>query len=242
MYIGVLKIGEILFPFFSSIQKEQDDRIADLLFRASWVLNLLAAVVLGALIPVAGPLLHAWTGEEVAMETQGLLVVLAVAGLLGCASNVFAYYLLANGRSRSNAMIALVTAVVTLTTSAIALPYFGWQAAGWSACLAMVAQIIVTTVLVRQSFKVADVWPRVAHFVLLPLGTGIVTAIALRYLFGPRLLEQTPHWWFVGAAYVIAAGIIFAVVVAVSRMGPYGAVCWRDLRAVVSRFVPQRLT
>ena len=242
MYIGVLKIGEILFPFFSSMQKEQDDRIADLLFRASWVLNLLAAVVLGALIPVAGPLLYAWTGKEVAMETQGLLVVLAVAGMLGCASNVFAYYLLANGRSRSNAMIALVTAVVTLTTSAIALPYFGWQAAGWSACLAMVAQIIVTTVLLRQSFKVADVWPRVAHFVLLPLGTGIVTAIALRYLFGQRLLEQTPHWWFVGAAYGIAAGIIFAVVVAVSRMGPYGAVCWRDLRAVVSRFVPQRLT
>ena len=71
MYIGVLKIGEILFPFFSSVQKESDDRIADLLFRASWVLNLLAAIVLGALIPVAGPLLYAWTGEEVAVEDPG---------------------------------------------------------------------------------------------------------------------------------------------------------------------------
>jgi O-antigen/teichoic acid export membrane protein len=242
MYIGVLKIGEILFPFFSSVQKEPDDRIADLLFRASWVLNLLAAIVLGALIPVAGPLLHAWTGEEVAVQTQGLLVVLAVAGILGCASNVFAYYLLANGRSRSNAMIAVVTAAITLITSATALPYFGWQAAGWSACFAMVAQIIVTTVLVRQTFKVTDVWPRVAHFVLLPLGTGIVTAIALRYLVGQRLFEQTPHWWSVGAAYGIAAGIIFVVVVAVSRIGPYGAVCWRDLRAVLSRLVPVRLT
>jgi O-antigen/teichoic acid export membrane protein len=242
MYIGVLKIGEILFPFFSSVQKEPDDRIADLLFRACWVLNLLAAVVLGALIPVAGPLLYVWTGAEVAMETQGLLVVLAVAGILGCASNVFAYYLLANGRSRSYAMIAVVTAVVTLVTSATALPYFGWQAAGWSACLAMFAQIIVTTVLVRQSFKVTDVWPRVAHFVFLPLGTGILTAMALRYLFGQRLSDQTPHWWFVGAAYGIAAGIIFVVVVAVSRIGPYGALCWRDLRAVVRRFVPVRLT
>jgi O-antigen/teichoic acid export membrane protein len=242
MYIGVLKIGEILFPFFSSVQKEPDDRIADLLFRASWVLNLLAAIVLGALIPVAGPLLYAWTGEEVAVKTQGLLVVLAVAGILGCASNVFAYYLLANGRSRSYAMIAVVTAVVTLITSATALPYFGWQAAGWSACLAMFAQIIVTTVLVRQSFKVTDVWPRVAHFVLLPLGTGILTAMALRYLVGQQLSDQTPHWWFVGAAYGIAAGIIFVVVVAVSRIGPYGALCWRDLRAVVRRFVPVRLT
>ena len=95
MYIGVLKIGEILFPFFSSLHKESTERIADLLFRSSWVLNLLAATLLGALIPVAGPLLYAWTGKEVAVETEGLLVVLAVAGMLGCASNVFAYYLLA---------------------------------------------------------------------------------------------------------------------------------------------------
>jgi hypothetical protein len=89
---------------------------------------------------------------------------------------------------------------------------------------------------------VVDVWPRVAHFVLLPLGTGIVTAIALRYLVGQQLFDQPPHWWLVVASYGIAAGIIFVVVVAVSRMGPYGAVCWRDLRAIVNRFVPVRLT
>ena len=147
MYIGVLKIGEILFPFFSSLHKESTERIADLLFRSTWVLNLLAATLLGALIPVAGPLLYAWTGKEVAVETEGLLVVLAVAGMLGCASNVFGYYLLASGRSRSNALIALVTAVVTITTSAIALPAFGWQAAGLSACLGMIAQIVITMVL-----------------------------------------------------------------------------------------------
>ena len=33
VYIGVLKVGEILFPFFSALQKETDDRKADLLFR-----------------------------------------------------------------------------------------------------------------------------------------------------------------------------------------------------------------
>ena len=236
-----MKIGEILFPFFSSLQKESSDRIADLLFRSSWVLNVLAASVLGALIPVAGPLLHAWTGREVAIETQGLLVVLAVAGMLGCASNVFAYYLLANGRSRSNALIALVTAVVTLATSAVALPYFGWKAAGWSACLGMIAQIVATMVLLRQSFSLTDMWPRVAHFVLLPLGTGIVTAIALRYFVAERLFDHVPHWWFVGLSYGLAAGIIFVVVVAVSRIGPYGATCWQDLRVIASRFLPGKV-
>src|SRR6266478_661472 len=193
VYIGILKIGEILFPFFSSLQKESNDRVADLLFRSSWVLNLLAAAVLGALLPVAGPLLQAWTGREVATESQGLLVVLAVAGMLGCASNVFVYYLLANGRSRSNATIAMVTAVATLATSALALPYWGWQAAGWSTCLSMIAQIVVTMVLLRQSFRLDDMWFRAFHFVLLPLATGIVTGLALRYFVGSGLYDETPH-------------------------------------------------
>jgi O-antigen/teichoic acid export membrane protein len=241
VYIGILKIGEILFPFFSSMQKESSERIADLLFRSSWVLNLLAATALGALIPVAGPLLYAWTGRQVAIEAQGLLVVLAVAGMLGCASNVFAYYLLANGRSRSSAMIALTTAVVTVATSAVALPHFGWQAAGWSACLGMIAQIVVTMALLRQSFSLVDMWPRIAHFLLQPLATGIVTAIVLRYFAEARLFDQAPHWWFVGIAYGVSAGIIFVVVVAVSGIGPYGGTCWRDMRAIAERFLPGRL-
>ena len=241
IYIGILKIGEILFPFFSSLQKESGDRMAELLFRSCWVLNVLAATALGALIPVAGPLLHVWTGKEVAIETQGLLVVLAAAGMLGCASNVFVYYLLANGRSRSTALIALVTAVVTLATSAAALPHFGWQAAGWSACLGMIAQVVVTMFLLRQSFRVAGMWPRVAHFVLLPLGTGLLTAIALRYLAGERLFDQAPHWWLVGGTYGVAACIIFVVVVAVSTIGPYGGTCWRDIRAIAGRFLPGKV-
>ena len=241
VYIGILKIGEILFPFFSSLQREASDRVADLLFRSSWVLNLLAASALGGLVPVAGPLLYVWTGRQVAVETQGLLVVLAGAGMLGCASNVFAYYLLANGRSRSSAMIALTTAAVTLATSAAALPYFGWRAAGWSACLGVIVQIAVTMVLLRRSFSLVDMWPRMIHFVLQPLATGMVTAFALRYVAGEWLFNQAPHWWLVGIAYGTAATVIFVAVIAVSRMGPYGETCWRDIRAIVGRFLPGRL-
>ncbi|NOJ43539.1 lipopolysaccharide biosynthesis protein [Bradyrhizobium australiense] len=237
MYIGILKIGEILFPFFSALQGESSDRKADLLFRSSWILNVLAASALGALVPVAGPLLHIWTGAEVAVEAQRVLVVLSIAGMLGCSANVFAFYLLANGRSRSNALISFVTAAFTLSTSAVALPQFGWQAAGWSACIGMMAQIVTTIILLRQSFSIAGMWSRVAHFVLLPLGTGIVTALVLRHSTQEGLFEQAPHWWYVGGLYCLAAGIIFVVVVTVSRVGPHGAACWRDLRVIASRLL-----
>ena len=241
MYIGILKVGEILFPFFSALQKESSDRRADLLFRSSWILNVLAASALGALIPVAGPLLYLWTGPEVAAEAQRVLVVLSIAGMLGCSANVFAFYLLADGRSRSNALISFVTAVFTLVTSAVVLPHFGWQAAGWSACVGMTAQIVTTVILLRQSFSLAGLWSRVAHFVLLPLGTGIVTALVLRLSVQDRLFDQAPHWWYVGCLYCLAASIIFIVVVTTSRAGPHGAVCWRDLRVIAGRFLPVKV-
>lgn len=238
MYIGVLKVGEILFPFFSTLQKEADDRKADILFRSSWVLNVLAASALGGLIPVAGPLLRLWTGAEVAAEAQNVLVTLSIAGILGSGTNVFAFYLLAQGRSGSNALISLLTGAVTLATSAIALPYFGWQAAGWSACFGMVAQMVITMSLLRRRFCLAGMCSRMVHFVWVPLGIGIAAALALRYGFRSTQLDHVLGWWYMVAVYLLAAGIIFVLAVAASRAGPYGATCWGDLRVIAGRFLP----
>jgi O-antigen/teichoic acid export membrane protein len=238
VYIGVLKLGEVLFPFFSTLQTEADGRKVDLLFRSSWVLNVIAASAIGGLVPVAGPLLHLWTGAEVAAEGQRVLVTLSIAGILGSSANVFAFYLLAQGRSRSNALIALSTGVATLAASAVALRYFGWQAAGWSACFGMIAQLITTVILLRRSFNLAGMWLRLVHFVLMPLGAGIATALALRYGLHGTSFGDAPSWLQVGSVYVVAAGIIFVVAVAVSQIGAYGATCRRDLQAIARRLLP----
>jgi len=239
VYIGILKVGDILFPFFSSLQKEEPSRMADLLFRSSWVLNMLGASALGALIPVAGPLLKAWAGTEVAIETQGLLVVLAAAGILGCTANVFGYFLLANGRSRDLASIAVATALATLATSAVLLPLFGWKAAGWSACSGMLAQFAITVTLLRRKFETSDIASRFVHLVLQPLATGIVVAVGLRYLLAERFFDIPPKWWFVGIAYAISAGLIFMAIVAVSAISPYRRTCLQDLFAIARHLLPQ---
>ncbi|RXG94533.1 lipopolysaccharide biosynthesis protein [Bradyrhizobium zhanjiangense] len=240
VYIGVLKIGEILFPFFSTLQKEDDDRKVDLLLRSSWVLNVLAASALGGLIPVAGALLYRWTGAEVAAEAHLVLVVLAISGILGSSANVFAFYLLSQGRSSSNALISLVTGIFTLATSVIALPYFGWQAAGWSSCVGMVAQMVVTVLLLRRTFSLSAMWSRMVHFALIPLGTGIAVALALRSQLSHVLFDHWPSWWYVVSLYGASAATIFVAAVAASQLGPYRAVCWRDLRIIMTRFLPFR--
>ena len=142
-----------------------------------------------------------WTGAEVASKTQRLLVVLAVAGMLGCSLNVFAYYLLANGRSRSNALISLVTAAVTLATSAIALPISdGRRRAGapasacsrrspspWSCC--------------GKAFRSTGMWSRVAHFVLLPLANRHRDGARVALFRWATVVRAPPHWWLVGVSY-----------------------------------------
>lgn len=235
VYIGVLKVGEILFPFFSSLQKEANDRKADLLFRASWILNVLATSALGGLPTVASPLLQLWTGADVSVEAQHVLVVLSIAGMLGSSMNVFAFYFLAQGQSSSNALIAVFTGLFTLATSAIALPCFGWPAAGWSACVGMTAQMAIVVLLLRRHFIIPSMWLRLTHFVLAPIVAGIVASLALRYVLRGAQLDQATSWWYVGALYVLAASAVFVLAVAISQAGPYGAICWRDLRAIVSR-------
>ena len=242
VYIGVLKVGEILFPFFSMLQKEAREHRLDLLLRASWMLNLLAAAALGAIIPAAGPVLDLWTGPRVAAEAELTLVTLSVAGILGCGANAFMFYLLAEGRSRASAIIAFVTAAFTLVTSVLVLPTFGWQAAGWSACAGMFAQIVTVFLLLSSSFDRARDWSRVFHFVAQPLLTAIVVALVLRHVVSAFASSSVPPWWMVGGLYGAGVAVIFAAVVAVSLLGPYGKTCARDLQSVWRRLSTLRAT
>ena len=100
----------------------------------------------------------------------------------------------------------------------------------------------VTMLLLRQSFEHAGHVVARRAFCIAAAGNrhrdGARVAISRR---ATQLFDHAPHWWSVGAAYGVAAGIIFVVVVAVSRLGPYGAVCWRDLRVIASRFLPVKV-
>jgi O-antigen/teichoic acid export membrane protein len=240
IYIGVFKIGEVLFPLFSSMLTETQERQADVLFRTSWLLNLLAVSVLGGVIPIAGDILSLWTNAEVAAEGEQVLVVLALAGILGSGSNVFAFYLLGSGQTRANALISLVTAIVILSTSALVLPVYGWQAAGWSSCAGMTAQMIVMVLLMRRTFKLKDAFSRIAHFVLMPLAVGALTALALRQGLAEIVNAHAAAWWQIGTWYFLSVCLVGGMVVAASSLGPHGPICRRDLWRIVGHFLPAR--
>ena len=76
------------------------------------------------------------------------------------------------------------------------------------------------------------------HFVVIPLATGIAIALVLRSQLGHTAFDQAPSWWYVVSLYGVSAAVIFVAAVAASQLGPYRAVCSRDLRIIISRFLP----
>ena len=78
---------------------------------------------------------------------------------------------------------------------------------------------------------------------LIPLSillVGLVVVIAIAAALAPALLPAGDRMG--GESQSVAAGVIFVVVVFVSRLGPHGAACWRDLRVIASRFLPVKAT
>jgi len=104
----------------------------------------------------------------------------------------------------------------------------------------MTAQLVTIVALMGETFGRTQIWPRVVHFSIVPLATGIVVALLLRHLVNEMNVCPDPRWWSVGTLYLLAAAIILAAVVAVSLAGPFGATCRRDLRSILLRFAPVR--
>jgi O-antigen/teichoic acid export membrane protein len=234
VYIGILKLGETLFPFFSARIAGDSQGLGDVFFRSCWFLNMIAASALGGLIPVAGDLLRVWTNAAVASEAELVLVILSIAGILGSAANVLTFFLLAAGKTRALALLSWSSTAVILLTAAIALPLFGWPAAGWSTLMGMTTQLIIGTFLLGAHFKTDGMWARIAHSVLVPLGTAVLLALILRHLAGHIALSG---WLHILVAYAVSAGIICAAIVMVSIWGKAGHAARHDLLFVTRRLL-----
>jgi hypothetical protein len=123
----------------------------------------------------------------------------------------------------------------------LVLPAFGWRAAGWSACVGMLAQIVTVFSLLSKAFDQPGGWARVFHFVVQPLLTGIVVGLVLRAAVDALFAAFALPWWAVGALYGAAALVIFGTAVAGSLLGPYGKICRRDLESVWRRLSSLRV-
>ena len=236
-YIGVAKAGEVLFPVFSAEADSTRERQADLYFRAAWMLNLLAACLLGPLLPLSEDILRIWTDPATAREAELVLFILTLGGLLGCGVNALAYFTMGLARTHLNFILAIVTAVISVSTSAMLLPRYGLAAAGVGAVLAMLAQLVAGIVISNRLFGNRR-FERQLFSVIGPL------AIAITIGCGLRLADvlPTPTGWLglIGLSAAVAAAIA-AVTMASTYLSTAGIASRRDIAGIISRYLPARL-
>jgi O-antigen/teichoic acid export membrane protein len=229
VYIGVLKLSEVLFPHFSRMDAN-DPRREDVMFRTSWIMTLIATAALGAIIPVADAILRIWTNNDVANEASAILITLSLAGMLGSGTNVFMFFLLGSGDARTNAFISLFTAAFVILSSAALIPLFGWSAAGTATLIGMIAQLALLTVIIFYRFKSRHIIKKLLFSIIIPIMVGVFVSICLMFI----LANYSSHHGFitVGLCYAFCALTISIAVIVVSLLGPYGDICLNDLKSI----------
>jgi len=178
-YIGVMRTGDALFPQFSVNASEALERQSEIFFRASWMLNLVAGMVIAPLLAWAPSLLLVWVGPETSRFAAPVLEVLTVGGLLGCAGNVFTLYSLGVAKTRYTAMLSVATAVTTAISSVLLLRRYGFAAAGVGGVAGMLVNVVVMIWLTRRHFGDLAQARRICTAIALPIGTALAIAAAL---------------------------------------------------------------
>lgn len=236
-YIGVAKAGEVLFPVFSAEADSSRERQADLYFRAAWMLNLLAACMLGPLLPLSEDILRIWTDAATAREAQSVLFILTLGGLLGCGVNALAYFTMGLARTHLNFILAVITATISCTASAILLPRYGLAAAGVGTLLAMVAQLVAGIIISEQLFGNGRM-NRQMFSIIGPLAIAIAVGCGLRFA---AVLPHPAGWPGLIGLSVAVAVTIAAATMATTYLSAAGAASRRDIVGIATRYLPARL-
>jgi O-antigen/teichoic acid export membrane protein len=235
-YIGVYKAGEVLFPVFGAEASSSRERRADLFARATWILNTVAACVLGPILALAHDILKIWTGDIAANNGAKILSMLALAGLLGSAANGLNFYLLGTGRPRINFALALLTAVISCSVSLLLLPRFGFAAAGAGSITAMCIQFIAVIVVLRKSFGPDLAMPRILAVISVPLATGGCLGFCFRFL----ALPAPTGWLTLALQFGLFALIIATVCMLWATLTRNGRRSLMDMHRISRLFAGQR--
>lgn len=231
VYMGVMKAGEILFPYFGATSRDEAARRESFFLTASWVVVVVSTMMLAPLALLAHSALQLWVGPETANGGSQMLRTLVVGGMVGCASNVFTYYAMGTGQNAPVAWISLVYAVLTVLATVVLIVHYGPGAAGGGLLVASVVRVALSMWFTRRLFFPQARWMPLFVCNLVPMlaGVGIV------YALDGTALGTASTWWGLVADYALTALIVLVAALLSSALWPTG-------RAVAARVASAALT
>lgn len=215
VYMGVLKISEVLFPHFSASAAKPVEHQVPVFMASSWLINAIAAAALAPLIPLSGALITLWVGPDAAQAGAPMLRTLVTAGIVGSGMNVFTYFALGNGYTKHLGVMALVHSVTVAVCSTALILTWGPLAAGAGFLVANVMRlawaIAVTPRLLGGAVRMAGV----AKSTLPPIAAGLLIGWAP----WPAAVVAVASWPGLAIGYASIVATVLLTAVLLSSLG-----------------------
>lgn len=180
--MGLLKVTEVLYPHFSLTAAHGLASRARFYVRASWVMNVLGVSALAPLIPLADSVISLWVGESAAEYGGVMLMTLAMAGVLGCGTNVFTYMAMATERVHRLAQLNVLHALLVIALTFPLIMTLGAIAAGLAYVIGNAFRLAGSCLIVRRQFPAEIGLDALAGSTIAPILGGLMAGWLI--------------WWF----------------------------------------------
>lgn len=222
VYMGVLKITEVLYPHFSASAARPVSERVPLLLTSSWLTNAVAAAALAPLIPLSTSLVSLWVGPEATPAGAPILRTLASAGIVGSGTNALTYFMLGQGYSGLMARVNLAHCGAVVAASITLLLWLGPLAAGAGFLVANVIRLCyLSWQLPAMTGKTMSALS-MTRASMTPIAAGLILA------WLPWPLPAISSWGSLALAYVLLALATAVAAVILS-------LCFSDARILVAR-------
>lgn len=222
VYMGVLKVTEVLFPHFSAAAMRPVGERVPLLLTSSWVTNAVAAVALAPLIPLSTSLVSLWVGPEAIPAGVPILRTLVSAGIIGSGTNALTYFMLGQGYAGLLAKVNLAHCAIVLGASIILLLWLGPLAAGAGFLVANIMRLGYLSWRLPRMTGSTMAARSMAKAFMPPIAAGLVVA------WLPWRLPEIHSWTTMAGTYALFALLTLASSLALS-------LCFSDSRSLVMR-------
>lgn len=221
IYLAAYKIGEVLFPAVSQMQGQlRDEEAARLVVQANWMITAFAISCFVPLIVFAHDLLFVWVGPDFAMNTAGLVRILAFGSATSCLFAIPSFYLLGIGKSKWLALMSFAQGIITLAVAALLIPRLGLAGAGWGTTSSTIVHVTVLILMWKRIFRI---WiPARVYFSATFGQYGVGAAIAIGLMLLRDSFIWSPSWIMLGVGGVVCALISATAIALIDRVLPGG--------------------
>ncbi len=205
VYMGVLKISEVLFPHFSASVDNPLEQQVSVFMVSSWLVNTVAAAALAPLIALSTAVITLWVDAEAAQNGAPILRTLVTAGIVGSGMNVLTYFAMSRGHTRQLGVMALAHSIAVGVCSTALILGLGPLAAGAGFLVANVLRLIWATVITPSIIGKRMPVSEVAQSTLPPLAAGLLVGWFIWPISAASWLAVSANYAWIGIAVFIAS-------------------------------------